>query len=78
VTANGRFLVGRPAVVTPVAGKVIALMDPTGIFVNDEGAEIDYSRYAAVVLDSAATGATQLRDLWARNEVGIRIDRWCD
>lgn len=76
------FLLGLPAVSTPGAGKVVALVDAQGIYANDQGAQIDQSQYAALQMDSAPdnppTGSTVLVDLWATNQIGLRLDRYAN
>jgi hypothetical protein len=78
----GSTLLGYPVTVTPGAGNTIVLVDGADVYFHDAGIELDTSRNAAVVMDSAPPNppiaATVVVDLWSLNYVGVRLNRFCD
>jgi hypothetical protein len=80
LTVNGGTLLGVPAVTTVGAGNTVVLLDAAGVVYNDQGADVDVSTHAAIQMDTAPThpvvAATVVVDLWSKNMVGLRLDRF--
>jgi hypothetical protein len=80
LSTTGGQLVGIPVVIAAGGGNVVALVDASGIYFSDLGAAIDTSRYAAVEANTTPANppvaATVTHDLWGRDEIGIKLDRF--
>lgn len=78
---RGGSLLGVPvltsrAVPTDSSGGLVALIDPTGIALGDDGVRIDSSGQAALQMtDGPDTGANQLVSLWQNNLTCLRLER---
>lgn len=84
ITANGGNILGIPVVTSNAVGaRIIAVHAPSILFADDGQTEIDISREASLIMDSApatvvqATGSAPVHtSLWQNNLVGLRAERW--
>lgn len=56
------------------------MIDASGLLLGDEGITLDNSRQAALQMETApdnpTTGSTVLLNLWQRNMLALRAERW--
>lgn len=79
VTGTGGVLMGLPVIVSSAspAGQLILISAPEIFLADDGGVDIDISREASVMMDSApVAGTTAYTSLWQHNLVGIRAERF--
>jgi HK97 family phage major capsid protein len=79
LTASGGTLMGLPVITSTAspAGLLILICAPEIFLADDGGVNIDTSREASVMMDSAAVvGTTAVTSLWQQNLVGIRAERF--
>lgn len=78
LSVNGGTLMGLPVITSTAApaGQLILICAPE-IFLAEGGVEVDVSREASVMMDSAAVeGTTPYRSLWQNNLVGIKTEQF--
>lgn len=75
--ANGGSAEGFNVVASNAAGTNVIGVHPQGVLYADEGGvQIDVSREASVMMDSApVAGTTAMTSLWQHNLVGLRAER---
>jgi hypothetical protein len=77
---NGGGGVGLPVVVSDAALTNTVVIDGSGIFLADNGAEIDQSEHASLEMNDAptspATASTVVVSLWQLNLRGLRVERF--
>ena len=79
LTVSGGTLQGLPVITSASAptGQLILIAAPEIFLADDGGVDINVSREASVMLDSApVAGTTAYTSLWQHNLVGIRAERF--
>lgn len=79
ISATGGTLMGLQVVVSAAApaGQLILIAAPEIYLADDGGVNVDVSREASVMMDSAPVdGTTAYTSLWQHNLVGIRAERF--
>lgn len=76
MNAEGGSAEGLNVIASNAAGTNVIAFQPSGILYADEGGvNIDVSREASVVMDSAPVGGAALTSFWQNNLVGLRAER---
>lgn len=84
MTATGGNLLGIPVITSNTVGNsIVAVHAPSILYADDGGTEIDVSREASLIMDTAPDAVVQagaaapvMTSLWQRNLVGLRAERW--
>jgi hypothetical protein len=78
MTPSGGTLLGYPVIVSDsVDADTLVIFKPSEIFLADDGrVTLDASNQATLDMGTGGSPATPTFNLWQRNCVGIRAERW--